>query len=92
MDKIKKIIENYCLKEVEDEEELLKSDLLNSFQLLEVICELEDVYQVELSPEDIEDMDNFSSVKNIRNLIDRKSQTGKERLGNDCAGDIRPLP
>lgn len=73
MDRIKEIIKRHCLKEVQDDDELLKSGLLNSYQLLEVICELEDIYQVELSPEDIGDMENFSSVKSIRELISRET-------------------
>lgn len=87
MDRIKEIIKSHCLKEVQDEEELLKSGLLDSFKLLEVICELEDIYQVELSPEDIGDMENFSSVKNMRDLISRKaaaySNLEKERTNRE---------
>lgn len=82
MDRIKEIIKHHCLKEVQDEEELLKSGLLDSFMLLEVICELEDTYQLELSPEDISNMENFTSVKNIRELISRKTEVfrrGKKR-------------
>lgn len=72
MERIKAIIERHCLKKIDEMDELLKSRLLNSFQLLEIICELEDTYQIELSPEDIGDMDNFSSIKNIRKLINEK--------------------
>jgi len=72
MERIKEIIESHCLKEIGEKDELLKSKLLDSFQLLEVICELEETYGIELSPEEIEDLDHFSSINNIKKLISEK--------------------
>ena len=72
MERIKAIIESHCLKEIGETDELLKSKLLDSFQLLEVICELEETYGIELGPEEIGDLDHFSSMNHIRKLISEK--------------------
>lgn len=72
MERIKAIIESHCLKEIGETDELLESKLLGSFQLLEVICELEETYGIELNPEEIGDLSHFSSLSNIRKLISEK--------------------
>ncbi len=82
MERIKKIIESHCLKEIGEKDELLKSKLLDSFQLLEVICELEETYGIELSPEEIGDLDHFSSINNIRKLISEKLACMTDTDGN----------
>lgn len=82
MERIKAIIEGHCLKEIGEMDELLKSKLLGSFQLLEVICELEETYGIELSPEEIGNLDHFSSLNNIRQLISEKLACMTDANGN----------
>ncbi len=82
MERIKGIIESHCLKAVGERDELLKSKLLDSFQLLEVICELEETYGIELSPEEIGDLGHFSSMNNIRKLISQKLACMDDTNGN----------
>lgn len=72
MERIKKIIKKLCLEEIEDDEELLESKRLNSFQLLEMICELETAYGIEFSPDEIGEIDHFSSINHIWELISEK--------------------
>lgn len=82
MERIKEIIESHCLKEIDETDELLKSRLLDSFQLLEVICEVEETYGIELSPEEIGDLDHFSSMNNIWKLISEKLDCMTDSDGN----------
>lgn len=82
MERIKEIIESHCLKEIDETDELLKSRLLDSFQLLEVICEVEETYGIELSPEEIGDLDHFSSMNNIWKLISEKLDYMTDTGGN----------
>lgn len=72
METIREMIKKHCGREVGEEEELIKSKILNSFQFFEVICELEDTYGIRLSPEEIGDFSNFSTVKNIAAMLKKR--------------------
>lgn len=69
---INDIIKKHCGIEVSDDQELIKSKILNSFQFFEVICELEEVYGINLSPEEIGKFENFSTIKNIVAMLKNK--------------------
>ncbi len=58
-----------CGAEVSVEEELLESGKLSSFQLLELICDMEENFGILLAPEEIREVSNFASVKAMARLI-----------------------
>lgn len=69
---INDIIKKHCGIEVSDDQELIKSKILNSFQFFEVICELEEAYGISLLPEEIGKFENFSTIKNIVAMLKNK--------------------
>lgn len=72
---VKRICERYCGKEIETKEELIKSKLINSFSLLEMICEIESKFEIEFEPGDVSKAENFSTVENIVKLLINKGIT-----------------
>ena len=49
---------------------LIDDSMLDSFSMLSLVSEIEDVFEVELSPEDLVP-DNFNSIHSIWNMICR---------------------
>lgn len=70
--KVIDILDRVGCRQVKIDEELLETGILDSFKIMELICELETMFHIKLMPDEIVEMDNFSSVKNIVSFIERK--------------------
>jgi len=62
-----------CIKEIKggyfsDEEDLMSRGLLSSFDLMELLVKLEDMFQIELPLESIVP-ENFDSISEIKEMI-----------------------
>lgn len=68
-EKISGICEELCLKKIGWDEELIATGLLDSFRLMELICQLEKEFEITFLPEEISDLDNFSCIKNIASFL-----------------------
>lgn len=73
-EKILEMCRDLCCKELSVDEELIKSGLLDSFKLMELICSLEEEFHISFFPEEISNLDNFFCVNKIDNFIARKTQ------------------
>lgn len=71
-EKIQEICEELCCRKVLPEEQLIITGLLNSFKIMELVCSLEEEFQITFLPEEISDLDNLSCVDNIADFIKRK--------------------
>lgn len=70
--KITEICEYLCCRKISADEHLLLSGLLDSFKLMELICSLEDEFQITFFPEEISEIDHFSCVDNIYKIVSDK--------------------
>lgn len=70
-EKVLRICEKICCRTITSEE-LLLSDRMDSFQIMELICSLEETFDIILSPDEIMDLDHFSTVDNILKLVTDK--------------------
>lgn len=77
-EKIMSICGKYCEREIGPDEELIKSKLISSFNLLEMICELEAEFGLEFQPEEIQKLEHFSTVSNIVALVRTRKGTAEE--------------
>ena len=73
-EKILEICRDLCCKELSEDEELIQSGLLDSFKLMELICSLEEEFDITFFPEEISKLDNFFFVNKIDNFIAMKIQ------------------
>ncbi|MCI9576564.1 MAG: acyl carrier protein [Clostridiales bacterium] len=73
-EKIREIMANLNsdLKEVDPTEDLLAAGLIDSFDIVSLVLELEDAFGVKIEAEEIVE-ENFSSIANIQALIERKA-------------------
>ena len=71
-DRIQKICREVCGREVEKDELLLASGVLDSFKLMELICSLEDEFHILFEPEEIMELDHFSSVERMAESVGDK--------------------
>lgn len=71
--KIKEICDTLCHKELKQQEQLIHSGVLDSFLLMELICTLEEEFQITFQPDEIEELDHFSCVQNITEIVRRKT-------------------
>ena len=71
-EEIFKILKKICYKEISVDNNLIVEGIIDSFLILELICELEEVYNITFEPEEIADLNNFSYVENISELIIKK--------------------
>lgn len=67
-----RLCKKQCGREVSVEEELLKSGKLKSFQLLDLICDIEEKFGILLDPEDIMEIHNFDSVNAIIHMLEER--------------------
>lgn len=74
-DKILMMCQCLCCEKISVDEQLIISGLLDSFKIMELICSLEDEFQVAFLPEEISDISNFSCVGNIANIISSKMKS-----------------
>lgn len=71
-EKILKICEDLCCRRLLMDEELIKTGLLYSFKIMELICTLEEEFPIVFEPEEISNLEHFSSVNNIVEIVSRK--------------------
>lgn len=71
-EKILEICKELCCREVSAEEELIVTGMLNSFKIMELIYNLENEFDIVLLPDEISNLDYFSNVSNIEDLIKKK--------------------
>lgn len=71
-EKIQNLCEELCCKEVSMDEQLIVTGLLDSFKIMELICRLEEEFQITFLPEEISELSNFSCVNCIADIICRK--------------------
>lgn len=75
MDKrIAEICENLCLKKLSWDEQLIVSGILDSYQIMELICKLEEEFDIKYEPEEITNLDNFSCINKIIEITKKKSE------------------
>lgn len=70
--KILEICSELCCRELSPDEELIATDILDSFKIMELICSLEEEFDITFLPEEIMDMDHFSCVNRMAAIVDRK--------------------
>lgn len=58
-----------------ESENLFVKGLLDSFELVNLVVELEDAFDIEIDPEDVVP-DNFASIKQITQLIEKMVNNG----------------
>lgn len=66
---IEALIKKQCGEDVSRDKELLVSGVIGSFQLIEMICDLEETFDIRFRQEDLKEISYFSSVKAIMNTI-----------------------
>ncbi len=82
-ERIRNICEELCCRELGEKEELIASGLLDSFKIMELICSLEESFDIVFQPEEITELDNFSCISRIAEITGRKTglgQDGKEKV------------
>lgn len=79
-EKILKICCELCNKELSDEEELIATGILDSFKIMELIASLEEEFNIMFSPEEIMELDHFSSVNRMAEIVIRK-RNEKDTVG-----------
>lgn len=72
INKICEICEKLCGKRIDFDEDLVNTWLLDSFQIMELISQLEDFYGIRFTVEEISKIENFSSVNKIVETVERK--------------------
>ncbi len=68
--KIQQICEELCEKQLTQEEMLLT--MMDSYKLMDLICRLEDELQITFLPKEIADLDHFSCMNSIVELVKSK--------------------
>ncbi|MBQ6966644.1 MAG: acyl carrier protein [Lachnospiraceae bacterium] len=54
----------------ENETELVSGNILESFDIVQIVAELDDEFDIEISPKDLT-ADNFNSLEALEELIER---------------------
>lgn len=73
IERIQKICREVCGREVGKDELLLASGVLDSFKLMELICSLEEEFHILFEPEEIMELDYFSSVGQMAEIVGKKA-------------------
>ncbi len=68
--KIQQLCEETCGKQITPEEKLLA--MMDSYKLMDLICSLEDEFQITFLPKEIADLDHFSCMNSIVELVKSK--------------------
>lgn len=76
-DKIKNICEELCGREILPKEQLITTGVLDSFMLMELICSIEEEYQIKFLPEEITDLDHFSCLDSMVEIVKNKCENCK---------------
>lgn len=72
-EKMIEICQELCCKEVATDEELIVSGLLDSFKIMELICTLEEQFHIVFLPEEIMNLDNFSTINRMTEIVSLKA-------------------
>lgn len=78
-ERILAICSELCCRELSVEEELIETGILDSFKLMELICSLEEKFNIVFSAEEIMELDHFSNVSCIADMVSRK-KNGKDAV------------
>lgn len=70
--KILEICKELCCREISYGEPLITTGILDSYKIMEIMCNLEEEFHITFLPEEISDMENFSTVNNMIALCKRK--------------------
>lgn len=73
-ERILEICSELCCKEISAEEELIVTGLLDSFRIMELICSLEEEFDIVFLPEEIMELDHFSCVDHMAELVADKKR------------------
>lgn len=71
-ERILEICREICKRDISADEELIKTGILNSFYIMELVCRLEEEFHTTFLPEEISELDHFSSVDHMVELIFNK--------------------
>ena len=77
--RIQKICQELCSREIPLDEPLIAEGILDSFKLMELICSLEDEFHILFEPEEIMDLDHFSTVKQMAETVRHKTDGGRDK-------------
>lgn len=69
---LQELCSEYCGCKIELEDELIETKRLSSIRLFELLCELEEMYSIEFSRDEITCVNNFSTVNNMVDIVVRK--------------------
>jgi len=59
----------------ENETELVSGNILESFDIVQIVAELDDEFDIEVSPKDLT-AENFNSLDSLEELVERLSGEG----------------
>lgn len=68
------LCKDLCHKELSEDEQLIITGLLDSFKIMELICSLEEEFCITFLPEEISELDHFSCVNHITNIVEKKRE------------------
>ena len=71
-EQILELCEEICGRKVTSEEQLISTGMLDSFQIMDMVCRLEEIFHITFLPEEIMDLDKFSSVDLIAAFVSEK--------------------
>ncbi len=71
-EKIAEIVQAECGRTLSEDEELIRSKKMKSVQLFAVICALEEEFDICFEPDEIGNIENFSSIDAMERLVVRK--------------------
>lgn len=71
-ERIQIICENICDQDIQPDEQLIITKVLDSFKIMDLICSLEEEFHIQFRPEEIMELEHFSSVNRITDLVTRK--------------------
>lgn len=63
------LLKKQCGEYVPRDRELLVSGMIGSFQLFELICDLEETFDIRFQQKDLKEVSHFSSVDAIMDMI-----------------------
>lgn len=63
------LLKKQCGEYVPKERELFASGVIGSFQLFELICDLEEAFNIRFRQEDLKEISRFSSVNAIMDIV-----------------------
>lgn len=73
-ERILEICRELCCREISAEEELIATGLLDSFRLMELICSLEEEFEIAFLPGEIMELDHFSCVNHMADFVAVKTR------------------